>query len=77
MRKIIFILIFFMIQTLNLRSESLKLNKIISGLNSPWSFTFINKNEILITEKSGQILLVNLNHSKKKIIAKKFCLLGK
>ena len=60
MKKIIFILILIIIQTLNLKSEDFRLNQLISGLNSPWSLTFKNENEILITEKSGQILFANL-----------------
>ena len=64
MKKIIFILILILIQTLNLKSEDFRLNQLISGLNSPWSFTFKNENEILITEKSGQILLANLKNNK-------------
>jgi glucose/arabinose dehydrogenase len=68
MKKIIFILILIIIQTLNLKSEDFKLNQLISGLNSPWSLTFKNENEILITEKSGQILFANLkNNTIKKI----------
>ena len=66
MKKIIVIFILILIQTLNLKSEDFKLNQLISGLNSPWSLTFKNENEILITEKSGQILLVNLKDNKIK-----------
>jgi glucose/arabinose dehydrogenase len=68
MKKIIFISILIIIQTLNLRSEDFKLNQLISGLNSPWSLTFKNEKEILITEKSGQILLVNIKDNKIKKI---------
>ena len=68
MKKIFFISIFIIIQTLNLRSEDFRLNQLISGLNSPWSLTFKNEDEILITEKSGQILFANLkNNTIKKI----------
>jgi len=68
MKKIIFILIFIIIQTLNLKSEDYRLNQLISGLNNPWSLTFKNENDILITEKSGQILFANLkNNTIKKI----------
>ena len=68
MKKIIFISILILIQTLNLKSEDFRLNQLISGLNSPWSLTFKNENEILITEKLGQILLINLkNNTIKKI----------
>ena len=64
MKKIIIVFIFFIIQTFNLKSDSFKLNELISGLNSPWSFTFKNQNEILISQKSGQILLINLRDNK-------------
>jgi quinoprotein glucose dehydrogenase len=67
MKKIILFLIIIFTQTLNLKAEDFKLNQIISGFNGPWSFTFKNENEILVTEKSGQILFVNLND---KIIKK-------
>ena len=60
MKKIISLLIIILIQTLNLKAEDFKLNQIISGLNSPWSLTFKNQNEILMTEKSGQILFINI-----------------
>ena len=68
MKKITLFLIIILIQTSNLKTEDFKLNKIISGLDSPWSLTFKNQNEILITEKSGQIILVNLKNNKKKKI---------
>ena len=32
-------------------------------MDRPWSLTFKNQNEILITEKSGQILLVNFKNN--------------
>ena len=66
MKKIISFLIIILIQTLNLKAEDFKLNQIISGLDTPWSLTFKNQNEILVTEKSGQIILVNLKDNKKK-----------
>ena len=47
MKKIILFLIIILVQTLNLKAEDFKLNQIISGLNSPWSLTFKNQNEIL------------------------------
>ena len=60
MKKIISLFIIISIQTLNLKAEDFKLNEIFSDFDRPWSLTFKNQNEILITEKSGQILLVNL-----------------
>ena len=68
MKKIFFISIFILIQTLNLKSEDFRLDQLISGLKNPWSLTFKNENEILITEKSGQILLANLKDNKIKKI---------
>ena len=66
MKKITSLLIIIFIQTLNLKAEDFKLNQIFSGLDTPWSLTFINQNEILISEKSGQIILINLENNKKK-----------
>ena len=68
MKKIVIIFIFFFIQTLNLKSEDFKLNQLISGLNSPWSLSFKDQKEILITEKSGQIIIANLIDNKIKKI---------
>ena len=69
MKKISSLLIIIFIQTLYLKADDFKLNQIISGLDKPWSLTFKNQNEILITEKSGQIILVNLKDYKKKKIS--------
>jgi len=68
MKKIIYFLIIILTQTLNLKAEGFKLNQVFSGLDKPWSLTFKNQNEILITEKPGQIILVNLKDNKKKKI---------
>jgi len=46
-------------------STNIKFTKIVN-LVAPWSLTFINDNELLISEKNGKIKLVNL--STKKII---------
>ncbi len=68
MKKIFLIFIVFFTQNLNLKSEDFKLNQLISGLNSPWSLSFKSQKEILITEKSGQILIANLIDNKIKKI---------
>ena len=64
--KIFFILVFFII---NFQSYSLaddfNFKKIIN-LNNPWGSSFINNEEIIITEKSGKIKLANV--VSKKII---------
>ena len=36
----------------------------IIKLDEPWGSTFINNNEIIITEKSGKIKIVNINLKK-------------
>ena len=65
MKKIILITFLNFIQTINLLSEP-KLQEVISGLESPWSLSFIKDNRVLVTEKSGNLLLVDFD-SKKKI----------
>ena len=53
---LLFILIFF---SSNGYSEIYKFTKIIE-LNEPWGSSFINNDEIIITEKSGKIKIVNV-----------------
>jgi quinoprotein glucose dehydrogenase len=40
-------------------SENFKYTKIVK-LKNPWSATFINNNEIIITEKEGKIKIIDL-----------------
>ena len=68
MKKINLIIFFFSIQIFNVLSDEPNLKEDINGLNSPWSFSFINENKILVTEKSGNILLIDLNTKKTKKI---------
>ena len=62
--KIFFILVFLII---NLKSFSLaddfKFYK-IANVNNPWGSSFINNEEIIITEKSGKIKLINVKSKK-------------
>ena len=57
-KKIIFFLFFFS----SLNASDFKLEKIIDGLERPWSLTFIDQHNLLITEKPGKIKFVNLNN---------------
>ena len=41
-------------------AEEFKLEKIIDGLNKPWSLSFIDDHNIVLTEKSGKLLYANL-----------------
>ncbi len=65
MKKII--ILFFIISN-NVFAENYKLEKVFDKLNKPWSITFIDTKNILVTEKTGNIKLINLEkRSVKKI----------
>jgi len=49
-------------------AEDFKLTKILEDLNSPWSLSFVSQNEVLITEKPGNIIYVNIENKKQKKI---------
>ena len=68
MKKIILIISFFLSQSVHISSNELKLQESIKGLNAPWSISFIEDNKVLVTEKSGNIILVDLNNKKNKKI---------
>ena len=53
-------IIFFLLIT-NLNAVDIKFERIIVGLDKPWSLTFIDSQNLLITEKPGNIKIVNLN----------------
>ena len=65
MKKITLILIY-LAQFLNLSSNEPKLEEVIKDLNNPWSLSFVNETDILITEKSGTLLKANLINKKIK-----------
>ena len=62
--KIIFIILLFTNISL---AEDFKFNKIIK-LDEPWGSTFINSDQILITEKGGKIKLINIEKKEIKLI---------
>ena len=64
-KKVSIFLIFF-IQTFHLESIEPKLKEVISGMDSPWSFSFISENRIIISEKPGNLIIVNLDNKKIK-----------
>ena len=53
------------------KAEDFKLTKITENLKSPWSLSFINQNEALITEKSGNIIYINIEKQELKNIKHK------
>ncbi len=65
MNKIFLSLIIIFVFSTKSYSENFKFTKIVK-LKNPWSASFINKNEMIITEKEGKIKIVNL--SSKEII---------
>tara|TARA_Y100000590_G_scaffold259023_1_gene290695 strand:+ start:3556 stop:4620 length:1065 start_codon:yes stop_codon:yes gene_type:complete len=61
MKKItIFILFYF--TSIHLYASELKFEKIIDDLNNPWSLSFIDKENIIFTEKSGKLFTLNLKN---------------
>ena len=58
--KIYYLVIIFIFNFSIAIAEDFKLIKIIDDLKSPWSLSFINQNEALITEKSGNIIHINI-----------------
>ena len=64
-KLIIFLLIF---NFTNLYSSDLKFEKISDDLNKPWSISFIDKENVIITETTGKLLIVNINDKRIKLI---------
>tara|TARA_B100000963_G_scaffold351699_1_gene363699 strand:- start:1281 stop:2342 length:1062 start_codon:yes stop_codon:yes gene_type:complete len=62
MKRLIIILFFFSFY--NLYASEIKLEKINDGLKKPWSLSFIDQENILITDKSGKLLNLNLKNNK-------------
>ena len=56
-KRIIFF-IFFISSTV--QADEISLKKIVD-LYDPWGSSFISKNEIILTEKEGEIKIVNIN----------------
>ena len=63
MKKIFITFLFFFT---NLYADDFKLEKIIKGLERPWSLSFIDSQNLFITEKTGNIKFINLNEKKVK-----------
>ncbi len=61
MKKII---ILFLLITSNLHAENFQLEKIYQGFDRPWSISFVDNNNVLVTEKSGNIKFLNLDNLK-------------
>tara|TARA_X000001036_G_scaffold336008_1_gene314932 strand:+ start:597 stop:1658 length:1062 start_codon:yes stop_codon:yes gene_type:complete len=62
MKKLFFFLFF--LNFTNLYALEIKLEKIFNNLDKPWSLTFINRDKIVFTEKSGKLFSLNLKNKK-------------
>ena len=60
MKKIILIIYFFWFS--NLFGLEVKLEKIVEGMNKPWSLSFINETSIIYTEKKGKLFHLDLKN---------------
>ena len=65
--KLNFLIITFLFLTKVAIAEEFKFNKIIK-LDKPWGSTFINNDQILVTEKGGKIKLISIGKKDIKII---------
>jgi len=63
LKKIIYYTIILIFFSFYAYAANLKFTKIVS-LDYPWGLTFINDNELLISEKNGKIKLINLTTKK-------------
>jgi len=63
MKKIIISLLFYFF-SIHLYASEIKFEKIVHGLNNPWSLSFIDKENIIFTEKSGNLYTLNLENKK-------------
>ena len=60
-KKLFLITIFYFFVSV-LKAQEIKLTKIVN-LNEPWGSTFISNSELLVTEKTGKIKIVNIETS--------------
>ena len=63
MKKIFISLLFYFV-SINLYASEIKFEKIVDGLNNPWSLSFVNAEKIIFTEKSGKLYTFNLKNKK-------------
>jgi hypothetical protein len=43
-------------------AEDITINHIGPDMNQPWGMDFISNNEVIVTEKSGNIFRININN---------------
>ena len=62
-KRYLILIFFFSIFSTSLFSQDFTFKKIVK-LNDPWGSSFINDNELIITEKSGKIKIIDINSQK-------------
>ena len=62
-KKLFFVIIFFIFFFTNLFAQNLKFEKLVV-LNDPWGSSFLNNKELIITEKSGKIKIIDILQKK-------------
>ena len=72
MKKLIIFL--FIFNFTNLYSSDFKFEKISDDLNKPWSLSFINKEKIILTEKSGKLYVLNLKNKQNVFLERNKCI---
>ena len=50
-------------------NQKFKLVKVTENLNYPWGMTFVDKENLLVTEKNGKLFKINIKNGKKKEIS--------
>ena len=62
-KRYLILIFFFLIFSTSSFSQNFKFQKIVK-LNEPWGSSFINNNELIITEKGGKIKIIDINSQK-------------
>ena len=62
-KKLFFVIIFFIFFSTNLFAQNLKFKKLVV-LNDPWGSSFLNNQKLIITEKSGKIKIIDILQKK-------------
>ena len=63
MKKLLLCFLIFILNLSNVFASEILISKIID-LDQPWGSSFINKDEIIITEKKGKIKIIDLKTNK-------------
>ena len=61
MKKFILFIFISLIFYSHVLSNEPKIQELIKGLDSPWSLSFINDNLAIVSEKPGNLILVDFN----------------